>query len=218
MYVVILGPPGAGKGTQSQILSGETGLPRLAAGDLFRQALEEGTEFGLVAKSYMEKGLLVPDDTTIDMILGRLEHPDCASGCILDGFPRNLRQAEILDGALEKRGKCVDKAIYIEVGEGEVVKRLSGRWLCRNCQMPYHVTGSPPEKPGRCDKCGGRLYQRPDDRQETVRERLRVFLDQTAPILDYYEKQGKLIRIDGNMDIERVADMMMSALREPVSS
>jgi adenylate kinase len=218
MYVVILGPPGAGKGTQAQILSSETGLPRVASGDLFRQALEEGTEFGLVAKSYMEKGLLVPDDTTIDMILGRLEHTDCVSGCILDGFPRNLRQAEILDRALDRRGERVDKAIYIDVDEGELVKRLSGRWLCRNCQAPYHVTSSPPDTPGKCDKCGGKLYQRPDDREGTMRERLSVFLYQTAPILDYYEKQGKLIRIDGNMEVEDVANAMRSAVKESVSS
>lgn len=218
MYIIILGAPGAGKGTQADILSREIGLPRIASGDLFRQALEEGTEYGLAAKSYMYKGILVPDDMTIKMILEGLGQPDCASGCILDGFPRTLHQAEALDRALEEHGKRVDKAIYIEVPDEEIVKRLSGRWLCRSCQTPYHAISSPPERPGRCDRCGGELYQRSDDRQETVRERLSVFLAQTAPILDYYEKQDKLVRVNGNVGIRGVASAIISAIKAPVSS
>ena len=213
MYIIMLGAPGAGKGTQADILSREIGLPRIASGDLLRQALEEGTRPGLAAKNYMDKGLLAPDDITIEMILQRLGRPDCASGCILDGFPRTLHQAEVLDRALEEQGKRVDKAIYIEVPDEELVKRLSGRWLCRACQTPYHATSSPPETPGRCDKCGGELYQRSDDRQETVRDRLTVFFTETAPILDYYEEQNKLSRVNGNLGIQAVASEIISALK-----
>ena len=213
MYIIMLGAPGAGKGTQADILSREIGLPRIASGDLLRQALEEGTRPGLAAKSYMDKGLLAPDDITIEMILQRLGRPDCVSGCILDGFPRTLHQAEVLDRALEEQGKRVDKAIYIEVPDEELVKRLSGRWLCRACQTPYHAINSPPETPGRCDKCGGELYQRSDDRQETVRDRLTVFFTETAPILDYYEEQNKLSRVNGNLGIQAVASEIISALK-----
>jgi len=213
MYLVMLGAPGAGKGTQADILSRDMNLPRIASGDLFRQALEQRTNLGLLAKGYMDKGELVPDRITIKMILERMDQPDCASGCIFDGFPRTLRQAEALDEALKKRGRTIDKTIYLEVPDEELVKRLSGRWLCRKCQTPYHVTDSPPKTPGRCDKCGGELYQRPDDREETVRERLRVFLTQTAPILDYYKKQGKLARVNGNLGMQAVAEEIVSALR-----
>jgi len=218
MYVVMLGAPGAGKGTQADILSRDMNLPRIASGDLFRQALEQRTNLGLLAKGYMDKGELVPDKITIKMILERMDEPDCASGCVFDGFPRTLRQAEALDEALKKRGGTIDKTIYLEVPDGELVKRLSGRWLCRHCQTPYHITNSPPKTPGRCDKCGGELYQRPDDREETVRERLRVFLVQTLPILDYYEKQGKLVRVDGNLGMRRVATEISAALKTALSS
>ncbi len=218
MYIIMLGAPGAGKGTQADILSRKTGLPRIASGDLFRQASEEGTRSGLAAKSYMDKGLLVPDDMTTKMISERLGRPDCASGCILDGFPRTLHQAEVLDRALEEQGKRIDEAIYIEVPDEELVKRLSGRWLCRTCQTPYHATSSPPETPGRGDKCGGELYQRSDDRQETVRERLSVFFAQTVPILDHYKKQSKLIRVNGNLGIQGVAGAIISALKASLPS
>jgi adenylate kinase len=213
MYIVMLGAPGAGKGTQADILSQEMDLPHIASGDLFRQALEKRTNVGLSAKGYMDKGELVPDEITIKMILERIDRPDCASGCLFDGFPRTLQQAKVLDKALEDKGKSIDRAIYIEVPNGELVKRLSGRWLCRACQTPYHITNSPPRTPGKCDKCGGELYQRPDDREETVKERLGVFFAQTVPILDYYKKQGKLIRVDGNLEMQGVAREIVSALR-----
>lgn len=212
MYVVILGAPGAGKGTQADILSQQMNLPHIASGDLFRQALAEETEVGLLAKSYMDKGELVPDEITIRMILERIDRPDCASGCLFDGFPRTLHQAEVLDEAFQEQGKSIDKAIYIEVPSEELVKRLSGRWLCRNCQTPYHTISSPPKIPGKCDKCGGELYQRADDKEETVKERLKVFFAQTVPILDYYEKQNKLVRVDGNLGIQGVAREIMSVL------
>ncbi len=217
MYIIIVGAPGAGKGTQADILSQEMNLPHIASGDLFRQALEKRTDVGLLAKSYMDKGELVPDETTIEMILERIDQPDCASGCLFDGFPRTLQQAKALDKALEEQGRAIDKAIYIEVPSEELVKRLSGRWLCRACQTPYHMTNSPPKTPGECDRCGGDLYQRPDDGEETVRERLSVFLAQTVPILDYYEDQGKLIRVNGNLEMQGVAGQIVSALRASIS-
>jgi len=212
MYVVILGAPGAGKGTQADILSQQMNLPHIASGDLFRQALQEKTEVGLLAKSYMDKGELAPDEITIRMILERIDKPDCASGCLFDGFPRTLHQAEVLDKAFKEQGKSIDKAIYIEVPSEELVKRLSGRWLCRNCQTPYHAISSPPKVPGKCDKCGGELYQRSDDKEETVKERLKVFFAQTVPILDYYEKQNKLARVNGNLGIQGVASEIISVL------
>lgn len=212
MYVIILGAPGAGKGTQADILSRELNLVHVASGDLFRQALEKKTELGLLAKRYMDKGELVPDEITIKMILERIGQPDCASGCLLDGFPRTLSQAQALDKALGNKGKSVDRAIYIEVPNEELVKRLAGRWLCRNCQTPYHIISSPPRIAGKCDKCGGDLFQRSDDKDETVRERLNVFFAQTVPILNYYEQQGKLIRVNGNLKIEEVTKEILSAL------
>ena len=213
MHIIMLGAPGAGKGTQADILSKEMNLPHIASGDLFRQALEGRTEVGLLAKSYMDKGELVPDEVAIKMILEKINQPDCASGCLLDGFPRTLHQAQVLDKALKEQGKSIDKAIYIEVPNEELVKRLSGRWLCRVCQTPYHIISSPPKTPGKCDKCGGELYQRSDDREETVKDRLSIFFAQTVPILDYYKKQNKLIRVNGNLGIQGVAGEIISALK-----
>jgi len=217
MHIIMLGAPGAGKGTQADILSQEMNLPHIASGDLFRQALEERTEVGLLAKSYMDKGELVPDEVAIKMILERINQPDCASGCLLDGFPRTLHQAEVLDKAFREQGKTIDKAIYIEVPNEELVKRLSGRRLCRVCQTPYHIISSPPKTPGKCDKCGGELYQRSDDKEETVKERLNIFFTQTIPILDYYEKQSKLIKVNGNLGIQEVAREIISALKAAMS-
>ena len=217
MYIIMLGAPGAGKGTQADILSQEMNLPHVASGDLFRQALDKRTEVGLLAKSYMDEGKLVPDDVTIKMILERINQPDCVSGCLFDGFPRTLHQAKVLDKALKERGKNIDKAIYIEMPNEELVERLSGRWLCRICQTPYHIVSSLPKTPGKCDKCGGELYQRFDDREETVKDRLSIFFAQTVPILDYYKKQGKLIKVNGNLGIKGVAREIISALKAPVS-
>jgi adenylate kinase len=216
MYIIILGAPGAGKGTQADILSQDMDLPHIASGDLFRQALEKKTEVGILAKSYMDKGELVPDEITIKMILERINEADCASGCLFDGFPRTLHQAEVLDKALKEQGKSIDKAIYIEVPNKELVKRLSGRWLCRTCQTPYHIVNSPPKTPGKCDKCGGELYQRSDDKEETVRDRLDIFFAQTVPILDYYKKQDKLIRVNGNLGMQAVAKEIISVLKADV--
>jgi adenylate kinase len=217
MHIIMLGAPGAGKGTQADILSQEMNLPHIASGDLFRQALEKRTEVGLLAKSYMAKGELVPDEVAIKMILERINQPECSSGCLLDGFPRTLHQAEVLDKAFREQGKTIDKAIYIEVPNEELVKRLSGRRLCRVCQTPYHIISSPPKTPGKCDKCGGELYQRSDDKEETVKERLSIFFAQTVPILDYYKKQSKLIKVNGNLGIQEVAREIISALKAPMS-
>jgi adenylate kinase len=213
MYIIMLGAPGAGKGTQADILSQEMDLPHIASGDLFRQALEKKTEVGILAKSYMDKGELVPDEITIKMILERINQADCASGCLFDGFPRTLHQAKVLDKVLTEQEKSIDKAVYIEVPNEELVERLSGRWLCRTCQTPYHIINSPPKTPGKCDKCGGELYQRSDDKEETVRDRLKIFFVQTVPILDYYEKQNKLIRVNGNVGMQAVAKEIISALK-----
>ena len=212
MYIIFLGAPGAGKGTQAANVARRFGLVHIASGDLFRQALEQGTELGIRAKSYMERGVLVPDQITIGMVLDRISAPDCEPGAILDGFPRNLKQAEALDKALAQQGKAIDKVIYINVSEEELVKRLSRRWICRQCQAPYHITNSPPKVWGRCDRCSGELYQRPDDTAESVRKRLEVYLAQTAPLIDYYAQVGKLLEIDGGGDVAEVGRRIITAL------
>jgi len=214
MYIILLGAPGAGKGTQADSLSSELNLPHIASGDLFREALKKETELGLLAKSYMERGELVPDEVTIKMILQRIEMPDCVSGCLFDGFPRTLAQAEALDKGLADKGKNIDKVLYIKVSNEELLKRLGGRWLCQNCQTPYHLITAPPKVLGKCDKCGGELYQREDDKEETVKERLRVFFAQTIPIVDYYRGQSKLIEVNGNQGIQEVAKKIMLSLRK----
>jgi len=212
VYIIFLGAPGAGKGTQAAELARERKLVHIATGDLFRQALERGTELGLKAKSYMEKGVLVPSQITISMVLERLSAPDCAGGVILDGFPRNLEQAEALDKALSHQGKAIDKVVYIKVAEEELLKRLSGRWICRQCQAPYHATDSPPKVPGKCDKCGGELYQRPDDNETSVKKRLEVYFAETAPLIDYYTRGSKLLEIDGEGGVAEVAKRIKAAL------
>ena len=204
MHIIFLGAPGAGKGTQAAVVSQELGLAHVASGDLFREALSKGTHLGLLAKSYMEKGQLVPDDITARMILDRIAAPDCSKGYILDGFPRTLEQARVLDESLKEKNDSIDKVVYIEVSNKELIARLGGRWICRNCQTPYHVVNSPPKIEGKCDRCGGELYQRPDDTEETVRSRLEVYFNQTAPLIDYYQKAGKLVRVKGEGGIEKV--------------
>lgn len=213
MYVVFLGAPGAGKGTQAAVVAGQLKLAHIATGDLFRQAIAAGTELGKKAKSYTEKGVLVPDEITIGMVLERIAKPDVAQGAIFDGFPRNLEQAQALDKAFKERGKSIDKVIYIKVGEEELLKRLGGRWVCRQCQAPYHETDSPPKVPGKCDRCGGELYQRPDDNPETVKERLKVYFSRTAPLIDYYKRSGKLAEVDGQGKPEDISNRILAALR-----
>jgi len=213
VYIIFLGAPGAGKGTQAATVAQKLNLVHIATGDLFRQAVERDTEMGIKVKAYMEKGMLVPDEITIQMVLERLLAPDCESGVILDGFPRNLRQAKALDSALAQQARAIDKVVYITVPERELLRRLSGRWLCRNCQIPYHATDSPPEVWGKCDQCGGELYQRPDDTPQTVRERLRVYFAKTAPLIDYYTQQGKLLEVAGTGEKAEVSKRIVAALR-----
>ena len=210
---ILLGAPGAGKGTLAATISQEVGLAHIASGDLFREALSKGTELGLEAKKYMGKGELVPDEITIKMILERIARPDCDKGLLLDGFPRTLKQAKALDEALDKKGESITKALYINVSDEEVVKRLGGRWICRGCQTPYHEINMPPKVKGVCDACGGELYQRDDDTEATVRSRLDVYNKQTKPLIDYYDKIGKLGEINGEGQAAEVADRLLTAVK-----
>jgi len=213
VYIILLGAPGAGKGTQAGMMSDKLKLVQVASGDLFRKALNENTELGKKAKSYMEKGQLVPDEVTIQMVLDRLAEPDVKSGAILDGFPRNVNQAKALDKALAKQSRAIDKVINIKVTEEEVLKRLGGRWVCRNCQTPYHETDSPPKVKGKCDKCGGELYQRADDNPKTIKNRLEVYLKETSPLIDYYKKAGKLIEVVSEGGPQAVNKKILTALK-----
>jgi len=213
VYIILLGAPGAGKGTQAVMLAEKLELVQVASGDLFRQALAQETELGKQAKVYMEKGQLVPDGITIQMVLERLEAPDCKNGAILDGFPRNLQQAKALDKALAPQSKAIDRVVYIKVSEGELLKRLSGRWICRKCQAPYHEVDSPPKVEGKCDRCGGELYQRADDNVETIKNRLEVYFAETSPLIDYYKQADKLLEINGEGGAAEVNKRIAAALR-----
>jgi len=212
MFLVFLGAPGAGKGTQAATISQKMGLPHIASGDLFRQAVEKGTEIGKKVKSYMDKGMLVPDKVTIQVISERLKETDCKDGCVFDGFPRTMDQAKALDVTLAEQGKAINKAVFINVPDDELLKRLGGRWICRQCQMPYHEVASPPKVANKCDKCGGELYQRSDDIVETIKERLKVYFTQTSPVLDYYGAKDKLFTVNGELGIKEVGDEIIKAL------
>lgn len=212
MFLILLGPPGAGKGTQAALLAQKKNLAHIATGDMFREAMRSGSEVGRQAKAYYDRGELVPDELTIRMLLERLAQPDCARGCMLDGFPRNLEQARALDAALSGRGQAVDRVAYIRVGEEELIQRLGGRWTCRGCGAVYHERNSPPATAGRCDQCGGELYQRSDDQPETVRRRLTVYFRDTAPLVEYYRQGCKLLEVDGGRDIDAVGRALLDAL------
>ena len=210
--VVLLGAPGAGKGTQAQILSQRLGLAHVATGDLFRAAVRDGTPLGVVAKGYMDRGELVPDSVTIEMLLERLAQPDAAAGILLDGFPRNTAQAEVLDKALADRGSRVEVAPYIEVPEADLVARLGGRWICRAQGHPYHELSKPPLVAGICDVDGSELYQRTDDQPATVQARLRQQLGALDQVVGHYRGQGALKTVDGTGPIERVSDDLLAAI------
>lgn len=198
-FIVLLGPPGAGKGTQAEALGKVLGLAHVSSGGLFREQIEDQTELGLSAKKYMDAGQLVPDAVTVAMIRERLQRRDCQGGAILDGFPRTPAQAQALDEMLLDRWGCrVERVPYVTVPESTLVERLSGRWTCREGGHVYHQRFHPPAVPGKCDIDGSALYQRDDDREDTVRERLRVYLGQTAPLVDYYRQRGILVEIDGD--------------------
>ncbi|MGC9357913.1 MAG: adenylate kinase [Anaerolineae bacterium] len=213
-YIILLGPPASGKGTQAAELRDALDLPHVASGDLFRYNLNNETELGLKAKEYMDRGALVPDDITIAMVLDRLERPDCEKGALLDGFPRTIGQAEALDEALAEQGDEISCVLNIKVPDEEVVKRLSGRLICRECQEPFHRIYKPFEEcpHGKCH--GEYLYQRDDDKPETIRKRLKVYWEQTSPLIDYYRDKGVLVDIDGDQSIADVTSDLMNAVEE----
>lgn len=204
MNIVLMGLPGAGKGTQATKIIEKYAIPHISTGDMFRAAIKDGTELGLKAKSYMDQGALVPDEVTIGIVRERLAKDDCNKGFLLDGFPRTVAQAEALDNILEEFGKKIEHVINIEVEKEELVARLSGRRICKTCGTSYHVIFNPPKQEGICDKDGGELYTRADDNPETVANRLEVNMKQAQPLLNYYENKGVLTNIDGQQDIDKV--------------
>jgi adenylate kinase len=213
MRLVLVGSPGAGKGTQAEFIAAHLAVPKISTGDIFRANVVGGTPLGLEAKRYMESGQLVPDEVTIDMVRARLAEPDAVDGFLLDGFPRTLPQATALDKLLADLGVALDVVLELVVDNDEVIRRLSGRWTCRGCGRNWHEAFDPPTQPGRCDRCGGELYQRDDDREETVTERLRVYARDTAPLIDFYGAQGKLVGIDATGPVEDVTERAKDALR-----
>ena len=213
-YIVLLGPPGAGKGTQAEILAKKTSLAHVSSGDLFRENLKNQTELGKLAQSFMHKGELVPDDVTINMIRARISRQDCEAGAILDGFPRTPAQADALEVMLHGFKGEVNLVPYITAAEQVLVERTSGRWTCRAHGHIYHEKFNPPKQPGICDVDGSEVYQRDDDKVETVTKRIRVYLDQTMPLVDYYRKAGKLVEIDGTQAVEQVTKELLSALKK----
>ncbi|MYS13504.1 adenylate kinase [Streptomyces sp. SID4982] len=214
MRIVLVGPPGAGKGTQAVRLAEKLGVPHISTGDLFRANISRQTELGKLAKSYMDAGNLVPDEVTIAMAKDRMEQPDAENGFLLDGFPRNVSQAQALDELLQSEGIKLDAVLDLEVPEEEVVKRIAGRRICRkDSSHVFHVTYSKPEQDGVCDKCGGELYQRDDDSEDTVRKRLEVYHTQTEPIIDYYKAQGLVVTISSLGPVEEITKRALEALK-----
>jgi adenylate kinase len=219
MYVILLGAPGAGKGTQAKMLSERVGLSHVSSGDLLRDNIKRGTELGMQAKGYMDRGELVPDDTVIKMIIEHLNSPVCEKGAMLDGFPRTIPQADALDEALKRDfAQGVAAVLYIKVETEELLNRLSGRWICRVCQTPYHEVNNPPKVLGVCDNCGGELYQRDDDTRATAERRLQVYFNQTMPLIEYYQARGLLVEIDGQRDVESVNSDMVVVLEKVKST
>lgn len=208
MKLILLGAPGAGKGTQAEILSAKLGIPTISTGNILRAAIKEGTEIGLQAKSYMDAGKLVPDSVIIGIVAQRLSQPDCQSGFILDGVPRTLPQAE----ALDQHGITFDHVLSIEISDEEIEQRMSGRRVCAQCGAPYHVKSKPPRQEGVCDTCGGALVQRADDKAETVRQRLAVYHAETEPLKGYYQQKGVLVPVDNQPTIEATTQVIVEAL------
>ncbi len=212
MRLILLGPPGAGKGTQAASLVNHYNIPHISTGDIFRANIKGGTELGKKAKSYMDKGELVPDEVTVAIVEDRLMQDDTKNGFLLDGFPRTVAQAEALDAVLSKKGNEIDCAISIDVDSEALIKRVVGRRICKECGATYHVDFMPSKKEGVCDSCEGDLYQRDDDNESTVSNRIAVYEKQTSPLADYYDKKGVLRRIDGDKSVEDVFNQMLSAL------
>lgn len=204
MHIILLGPPGAGKGTQAETLVKKLSIPHISTGDMFRKAIKEGTALGIKAKEYMDQGKLVPDEVTVGIVKERIEQEDCKEGFLLDGFPRTVFQAEALDAILKDMKIGLDAVINIEVPKENLIGRLTGRRVCKSCGATFHLIFNPPREEGKCDKCGEKLYQRADDSEETVVNRLDVYEKQTAPLIEYYQNQGVLKTIDGDQPIDQV--------------
>ncbi|GIO39820.1 MULTISPECIES: adenylate kinase [Paenibacillus] len=213
MNILFMGPPGAGKGTQAEVIVNQFGIPHISTGDAFRLAIKQGTPVGLKAKEYMDQGLLVPDDVTVGIVRERLQQSDCEKGFLLDGFPRTLSQAESLEELLGGLGKKLDHVINLKVDRNKLLARLTGRRLCKACGATYHVIFNPPVQEGVCDKCGGELYQRSDDNEESVGTRLDEYINKTAPLLKFYEDKGLLRQVDGEQEIGAVSEEIVSILR-----
>lgn len=213
MRVVLLGPPGAGKGTQAAGISQEFGIPHISTGDIFRKNIKEGTELGIKAQEYINKGLLVPDELVVEIVKDRLTEDDCKNGFLLDGFPRTTVQADSLDIELNKMRIELDKVVNINVDKESLIQRAVGRRICKDCGDTYHTIFNPPKKEGICDKCNGELYQRKDDTEETVTRRIEVYLEQTKPLIDYYKNKDILANIDGEQLIEKVGKDIILNLR-----
>ncbi|HTX90575.1 MAG TPA: adenylate kinase [Anaerolineales bacterium] len=212
-FIVLLGPPGVGKGTQAKVIAERTGLPHISSGDLFRENIKNSTDLGKLAQSYMNKGELVPDDVTIRMIRDRLSRPDCKDGALLDGFPRTTPQADALEKLLAEFGGNVNYVPYIAASEATLIERLSGRWTCRAEGHVFHEKYNPPKQEGKCDMDGSELYQRDDDKVETVTKRIQVYFAQTAPLIAYYRERGLLSEINGAQPIEKVSAELLAVLR-----
>ena len=213
MNVILVGPPGAGKGTQAKALEARLGLKHIASGDLFRRAMREETEQGLLARSYVDRGELVPDEVVIKMIVERLDQPDCAVGVIFDGFPRTKEQAAVLQRTLEEHGQSIDAVIYLTAPRDILLKRIAGRVTCRGCQASYNIYYSPPREENICNRCGDELYERSDDNWDTAKHRLDVYMRQTLPLIDHYRELGMLHEVDGNYYIEAVTERLANELR-----
>ena len=213
MRVLFLGPPGAGKGTQARELAQEWGVPQVATGDMLREAMAADTPLGREAKQYYDRGALVPDDVIVGMIADRLAQPDAKRGFILDGFPRTIGQAEALGRLLDSLGQPLDRVFFFDVPEAELLRRLTGRRVCGVCGATYHVTSAPSRRPGICDRCDGQLYQRADDSEDTVRNRLAVYATQTAPLLEYYRQRGVLTPVPAEGSIDAIRDFLRDAVR-----
>lgn len=214
MNLILLGPPGAGKGTQSAVLAEKYGLPHISTGDILRESVKAGQGLGLKAKEYMDKGALVPDEVVMGIAADRLKQPDTKKGFILDGFPRTIAQGEDLDKELNKMGRGIDLVLYFATSTDVAIERLTGRRVCKSCGFNYHIKNIPPKKDGICDKCGGPLIHRVDDNEATVRNRLKVYEDQTKPLIDYYAKQGTLKKVSGDMGVDELFKVLSKLFKE----
>lgn len=212
MKIIMLGAPGAGKGTQAKMIAAKYQIPHISTGDIFRANIKNGTELGMEAKKYMDQGQLVPDELTVKILLDRVAQPDCSEGYVLDGFPRTIPQAEVLDNALNKLGDSIDFAVDVDVPDENIVRRMSGRRACLSCGATYHIEHIPPKQEGICDTCGQPLVLRDDDKPETVLKRLKVYHEQTQPLIDFYTKKGVLRSVDGTVDMNDVFEAIVNVL------